>query len=81
MITAARPDLRGQREEWRSAPHVVYESTDPTAPDEVAVPVAAADGTVVAALTADLQPASDPQGVASALLRTAVSGGRSIPHA
>lgn len=80
-FAAARPDLHGQREEWRTAPHIVYESTDPTAPDEVAVPVSAADGTVVAALTADLHPTSDPQVVAAALLRTAVSGGRSIPHA
>lgn len=80
-IAADHPDLEARREEWRSVHHVVCASTDPTAPDQIAVPVAAADGTVVAALTADLQPGSDPQPIAAALLRTALSGGRSIPHA
>ncbi|GAA4514435.1 IclR family transcriptional regulator [Brevibacterium yomogidense] len=68
------------REEWRAADHVVFESSDPTAPNEVAVAVRAADGTVVAALSADLQPSSDARAVAAVLLRTAVSCGRSIAH-
>lgn len=72
--------VAARREEWRAADHVVLESTDPTAPNEVAVPVRAADGTVVAALSSDLQPSSDARAVAAVLLRTAMSCGRSIAH-
>ena len=74
------PDMASQRSDWRSAEHVIFESADPTASNEVAVPVRAGDGVVVAALSADLQPAADPGAVAASLLRTAVSCGRSISH-
>lgn len=73
-------DMTSRRSDWRSAEHVVFESADPTASNEVAVPVRAADGSVVAALSADLQPTADPHAVAASLLRTAVSCGRSISH-
>lgn len=73
-------DMPSRRNDWRSAEHVVFESADPTASNEVAVPVRAADGTVVAALSADLHPTADPHAVAASLLRTAVSCGRSISH-
>ena len=73
-------DMASRRSDWRSAEHVVFESADPTASNEVAVPVRAADGVVVAALSADLQPTADPHAVAASLLRTAASCGRSISH-
>lgn len=74
------PDMTTRRNDWRTAEHVVFESADPTASNEVAVPVRAADGAVVAALSADLQPTADPGAVAASLLRTAASCGRSISH-
>ena len=77
---ASGADMSSRRSDWRSAEHVVFESADPTASNEVAVPVRAADGTVVAALSADLHPTADPHAVAASLLRTAVSCGRSISH-
>ncbi len=73
-------DLTTRRTDWRAAEHVVFESADPTASNEVAVPVRAADGAVVAALSADLQPHADPGVVAASLVRTAASCGRSISH-
>lgn len=77
------PDARALAElraQWRAAGHLVFESADPTAPNELAVPVQAADGTVVAALTADLQPRSDQEAIAAVLRRTAASSGRTISH-
>jgi len=73
-------DVTTRRSEWQAAEHLVFESADPTASNEVAVPVRAADGAVVAALTADLRADADPGTVAASLTRTAASCGRSIAH-
>ncbi|GAA2100603.1 IclR family transcriptional regulator [Brevibacterium salitolerans] len=82
---AAAPDTAAEcaplRAEWRAADHLVHRSAAPGALDEVAVPVRAVDGTVVAALSADLPSDADAARFVPLLTRTAVSGGRSIPHA
>lgn len=74
-------EAESRREAWRTSDHLTHRSADPGAPDEVSVPVRAADATVVAALSADLHPDADVAHIVALLTRTAVSGGRSIPHA
>ncbi|WP_029090232.1 IclR family transcriptional regulator [Brevibacterium album] len=79
--TEDEAEAQSHREDWRRSDHLTHSSADPGASDEVAVPVRAADGSVVAALSADLRPDADLARIVSLLTRTAASGGRSIAHA
>lgn len=68
-------------DEWAAANHIHLPAVVADHVDEVAVPLRDAEGTVVAALAADVPTGADEAHVrtaAAALERTAVSCGRSI---
>lgn len=85
VLSAAAPETvelaQAHRDEWAAANHIHLPAVVADHVDEVAVPLRDAEGTVVAALAADVPTGADEAHVrtaAAALERTAVSCGRSI---
>lgn len=72
-----------ERDTWAQASHLVANGPDPTAPQEVAVPVLDGHGHAVAALAANLPPNADAARIATmaAHLRlAAAAAGRTLGH-
>lgn len=74
-------DPESLREEWAGASWLASRPEDADAVPEVAVVVADASGTAVAALAATLSPGTDESTVAQHLVRAATAAGRTLGHA
>ena len=71
------------RDTWAQADHLVANGPDPTAPQEVAVPVLDGHGHAVAALAANLPPSADAaqiETMAAHLRLAAAAAGRTLGH-
>ena len=78
-----RQEADRERDAWAQASHLVANGPDPTAPQEVAVPVLDGHGQAVAAIAANLPPSADPaqiETMAAHLRLAAAAAGRTLGH-